>query len=205
MLIGLCGYARCGKDTAADGLEGRFGRWSFAPPLKEASDQAVANLLIDAGMWDKVPVIFDVCMLKEFEEAIRTNRGSATEFVRGVRPGYKATLRPIYVAIGAGMRALFPDFWIRRLDAQMHVFGYPTNAMITDVRYLNEVKYILDHGGKVIMIKRPGLKPANSEERRSFKEINDAVKKKQVAITVIKNDSTIEELHRRVNQAIENI
>jgi dephospho-CoA kinase len=38
MIIGLSGYARSGKDTAADHLVNEYGftRYSFAAPMKEA-------------------------------------------------------------------------------------------------------------------------------------------------------------------------
>lgn len=209
MLVGLCGYARSGKDTAADGLPERFCRWSFADPLKKAFDGTVCTLMADARMLDQIPDIFNIPFLDLHAPAIKMQPRAAIELIRGVKDEHKSKLRPGYVALGAGMRAICPDFWIRHLDARLtahrtkkYVEPIGDDNVITDVRYLNEVKYILDQGGIVIYIKRPGLRPANAEERRSFKEIRDAVKAKQIKLIKVDNDSDIATLQERVNSLV---
>lgn len=77
----------------------------------------------------------------------------------------KEILRPLYVAGGAQGRALKDSVWIDRL------FLPPGMVCITDVRYLNECKWVWDKGGIVFEVLRPGFEPANDEERRSFNEI----------------------------------
>ena len=204
MLIGLCGYARSGKDSAADGLEG-FTRYSFADPLKTAFDGTVQHLLADANMPGAIHDLFMADCSKEFfVKCAAANINDALDYVGGVKAEHKAKLRPGYVALGAGMRAIMPDFWIRHLDARMKAWMTPAKAVITDVRYLNEVKYVIENKGIVIYIKRPGLRPANAEERKSFKAIREAVKNKEVSIITVKNDSDILTLQERVKAAIAN-
>jgi len=191
MLVGLCGYARSGKDTAADGLPKGFHRFSFARPLKEAADGLVAEMLQSVGDYAKAEEVF----------TMGTDEFSGEPEIKGVKDQFKPVLRPFYVALGAGMRALIPGYWITKLALEIEAWE-EENSVITDVRYLNEAKYILDKGGIVIYIKRPGLKPANAEERRSFKEIREAVKARQIKLLKVDNDSDIQTLQERVNSLI---
>jgi len=202
MLVGLCGYARCGKDTAAQALP-EFKRYSLAGPLKKAADGMVVSLLLESREFHMAQESYTITHPELFKQLVEgEDYDSAMIFVAGVKDEYKAKLRPLYVGLGAGLRSIISDFWIQRLGAQI-AKASPNNAVITDVRYLNEVKYILDKGGKVLLIKRPGVQAANDEELRSFTEIFDAVNRKEVAIIEIENDSDTATLHERVKAAIE--
>ena len=165
MKIGLCGYARTGKDTAAAGLDG-FRRFAFADALKADAARALESLGIMAH-WDS--------------------------------PVFKEQWRPFLVALGAGMRGIDPDYWVKRLIYQFAARGvHPgDNVVISDVRYANEVRWILGRGGIVIRIDRPGYGPANDEEKRSFEEIEHVYPR----MPRVNNDSTPEELVKAVKLA----
>lgn len=119
-------------------------------------------------------------------------------------PADKEKARPLMVELGRTVRAFDPDHWIRqafyRLDYyESQHFKTPPRFIITDVRYANEVQAILDKGGIVIRIHRPGYGPANLEEERSFAEIEET----WPDMPSVLNDGTPEELGRKVLAASE--
>jgi hypothetical protein len=142
-LIGLCGFAKSGKDTAALVLLDKgWKRIAFADALKADVHSMVTRAALTAGA--KVPDFTD--------------------------PEVKERIRPLYVAYGAYMRTIKPTYWIDRLFADMSLLDEGP-VVVTDVRYLNEVNRVQKEGGVIIQISRPGCVPANSEEERSFAEI----------------------------------
>ena len=127
-LIGLCGYAQVGKDTAAQNMPG-WQRAAFADELKE-DIQSLATIL----------------GLPHWKE---------------MTPEQKDIIRPMWVEWGRVTRRLHPDVWTERLWPLLPKTG---DAVITDVRFPNEVRAIQDMGGIVIWISRPSYGPANEEE-----------------------------------------
>lgn len=108
--------------------------------------------------------------------------------------GNKELFRPLLVEIGKVGRAINPNYWVDYVQTELVAFN-GGNYVITDVRYPNEVQMILDHGGVVYFIDRPGVGPANSEEAAS---INDIMHKYQ--LPVIYNDGNIDKLHNEVRK-----
>ena len=162
MKVGLCGFARVGKDTAAEHMV-EYERFAFADALKVEASKMMAAIGVDADWTD---------------------------------PIFKARWRPLLVALGAGRRSTDPDYWIKRLIYTLAArdVAKRDNVVITDVRYTNEVQWILGQSGTVIRITWPGHGPANSEESRSFLEI-DAVYPK---MPVVMNDGTPADLVQKV-------
>ena len=144
-IVGLCGYARSGKDTAAKGLlsEG-WRRVAFADALKSdvmsALVESAKRANLPKTLWPQWRILED--------------------------PELKEKFRPLLVEYGRAMRALNPDYWIRRLT-HCFVKGHG-KFVITDVRYPNEASWIREHGGIVIRIVRPNALAANSEEENSL-------------------------------------
>lgn len=143
-LIGLSGFARSGKDTAAQGLiAAGWERKAFADALKRDAAMALRGSII-AGNFnppqdEPAPWFTD--------------------------PSMKETFRPFLVEYGRAMRAIVPGYWIERLALELH----PDSCyVITDVRYANEAEWIRKLGGKVVEIVRPGVGPANDEEKNSM-------------------------------------
>lgn len=106
----------------------------------------------------------------------------------------KSILRPLMVEIGRTGRAVNPDIWI---DMVLPLLDPDKDYVITDVRYLNEIEAIRAIGGKVYLIERPNYGPANKEETNSFLEIFS-----KTSLTVIRNNSSKEDLHAEVLDAI---
>lgn len=145
-IVGLCGYARSGKDTAAKALteSGEWRRAAFADALKADVLHAMIGSAKAGGIpraqWPR---------WSWFEDAAAKER-----------------LRPLLVEYGRAMRGVSPDYWIRRLERDYMRGGQA--VAVTDVRYANEAEWIRSLGGLVIEIARPGTGPANAEEERSM-------------------------------------
>jgi len=143
MIVGLSGFARSGKDTAAEVLISSYGfkRMAFADALKADLKGMIGTALETIGK--------DVSL---YNEMLTTS---------------KETVRPIMVEYGRIMRDLYAPYWIDRLFSDM--LGTEGNRfVITDCRYENEAKEIRKFGGIVVGITRPDVIPANAEEEMSF-------------------------------------
>jgi hypothetical protein len=116
------------------------------------------------------------------------------------KPEDKAKARELLVAYGRLARAVEPSYWIRRLH-EYRLTQPNEDAVITDVRYLNEVLYILNHGGRAFFINRPGVGPANDEEKQSFDDIFQAWFDDEINFKTVVNDGTVEQAANRVREA----
>ena len=144
MIIGLVGYARVGKNTAADCLKS-YHQASFAKALKEE----VAEIMNNRGGFG-LRIDF-----KKDEEA-------------------KIKYRPLLVAWGEARRQAYENYWIDMLFKHIGQDLYHVNYVVTDCRYENEVQAIKNVGGKILYIKRPDYGPANDVEAKSIQEILDS-------------------------------
>lgn len=148
MLIGLCGYARSGKDSAAAVLKdiADFQKAGFADALREmalALNPAVAPNenepdglmryadLVDAITYDEA---------KKLPEVRRFLQRLGTEAVRNV---------------------FGQDAWVDALRRRLEPLPAKANIVITDVRYDNEAAYVHEVGGHLWRIVRPGTQAAN--------------------------------------------
>lgn len=143
-LIGICGYARSGKDTAAEALvEDGWTRVAFADALKEDVINAVVRSL----------------------EAVYHDNQSG--IVSTLFAEKKETFRPLLVEYGRAMRNIVPGYWIDRASTSLEACS-GANVVVTDVRYANEARWIRSKGGIVISVSRVGVPAANNEEATSL-------------------------------------
>lgn len=146
MIIGLSGYARSGKDTVAGMLMGLHGyeRVAFADKIRELlyeMDPLVMHNYMDFRLQDVIDS-------KGWEIA-------KTEFPE---------VRRLLQDLGVGARKLFGDtFWVDQVVGQFghSWWGYDTNVVITDVRFINEAQAIKGKGGQIWRINRPGTEAIN--------------------------------------------
>lgn len=174
-LIGLNGYARSGKDTAAAALiERGWMRVAFADPLREMllaidpifhHDQIVGSIRVSDILskmdWDGA---------KQNQEIRRLLQRLGTE---------------------AGRNILGESVWIdlasKKIDA---AFSAGQSVVITDVRFPNEADMIRQRSGLVVRIERDGIAPPNSH-------VSEQLQAKYVD-QLLTNNSTVESLHRRI-------
>ena len=172
-LIGFCGYARTGKDTAYQYLSkliqkkydfhGRK-RIAFADKLKEHLKE-----------------LTDICDELGFNISIPEN---------------KEKFRPMYVEWSRVLKNLTDNeyIWLDLVKEEIERNIEVGNIVyITDVRYWYEVEYILSKGGKVIFLERLNINAPNAEENYSFRQIKEMYKKEIDRYTVY-NNGTKEEL-----------
>ena len=150
MIIGLTGYARTGKDTAAEFLikEG-FERRAFADKLRES-------------LYNLNPII----ALEEVDD--QSNAG--TVFVRAQeivnRLGWDVAkveyleIRELLQRFGTevGRELYGTNFWV---DVVMNSLDPTQDYVITDVRFPNEADAVRAAGGTVVRIVRPGVEAVN--------------------------------------------
>lgn len=126
-LIGICGYARSGKDTVGDQLNRRYSyrgaRFGFADALK----QYVANEL-------------------------HTSIG-AVNALKNKDPDFRSYL----IAVGTRERKKDPDYWIKCLCSIVGCNTSAYHLIVPDVRFDNEDYWLQAQGGILIKVTRPGV------------------------------------------------
>ena len=176
-LIGLCGNAGSGKDTFAEALADKLDLWAFAGPVKDAAAVAFA---IPREFFDD----------REDKELII--------------PYWGKSPRQIAQLVGTELfRNTFgPDFWIHRLEySLLQSYNSPSDvtAIVTDVRFNNEAQWILDRGGVLVHLTRPGytgnvgIPNHASEAGIDFNSLTYRGDKDEVIFKVA-NDSTLARL-----------
>jgi len=139
-VIGFCGYARSGKDTAAGFLiEQNWRRLAFADNLK-------ADLCKLLGI-----------TLEELDEKKAALRPLMVEYGRAAR-----ALNP-----DVWVRRLAVQVQRLAVQMQFEVGAGAQGIVITDVRYPNEAEWVRSLCGITVKVTREGLEPANREEAES--------------------------------------
>ena len=142
--IGIGGQARSGKDTLGGYLVQRL------------------NNIGVPGKWER----------RGFGDAVKRifmgGFGVDEDFVEGWKataeppPGFELPIRTCLTLIGDGFRQMKPTVWIDTL------FQSSKGCLVvTDVRYLNEVQFIRQRPGVVVLLYRPGFEnniPSPSEQ-----------------------------------------
>lgn len=134
-IVGLCGYAQSGKDSAAAALVSRgWERRAFADPIK-AIALAMNPMIGDSRLADVVDHF-------GWEGAKRS-----------------LEVRQLLQRLGTegGRQNIADDVWTRALFDRPH----GPLLVIPDVRFEDEVEAIHRRGGIVVRIDRPGVGPAN--------------------------------------------
>lgn len=141
IVIGLCGAAGAGKDTAADYLceHAGFVRYAFAEPLRNMLELMLTEAGIDYA-W-------------VHERALKEQP----------IPGLGISYRRLAQTLGTewGRQTLHADFWLALAELHLGLHGGPTAApvhdriVITDVRFPNEAAWVARRGGVVVRVQRP--------------------------------------------------
>lgn len=112
----------------------------------------------------------------------------------------KEEWRELLVYWGRRRRQMDRDYWIQQLAMRL----WPLNdkrICVTDVRYLNECRWVEKHGGFIIGIERPGHGPANDEEAVTIREIR--IQKPEIPWLV--NDGTPDDLMAHARSVIKTL
>lgn len=128
-LIGITGYKRSGKDTAAHiikQIDSEYQQIAFADPIKE-----MVHSVFDHMLYYQSNLYKDVTI-----------------------PLRNYSFRDLYIAFGetAG-RKIDKNIWIDVLNSRLNQSSH-NKFIISDVRYNNEARYIKERGGVMIRIVR---------------------------------------------------
>lgn len=189
MLIGLTGCKGSGKDTVGQHLVNEYGfhRLAFADKLK----QAVANLF---GI-----TVEEVDRLKNKPSHVRlTEVGSDSR--------YSTTAQLIYwreflqrFGTEMGRNTFGQDFWTDLWETTYHEAQMTSSAykpvVVTDVRFENEARRIIQLGGWLIEVVRPGHEP----DGHASEEPID----RDLLTAQLGNDGSIEDLYEMTDGLME--
>jgi hypothetical protein len=141
LIFGITGVARSGKDTLGRALARKLGYMRF-PCLKMAFASEVKH---DLDEFTKANFGFSAFTEKDAE---------------------KKLIRPLVVAYAEAQRKLDNNCWLKKLEKRvLSALNNQIIVIITDVRKENEAKWIKEHGGFIIHVKRAGIKPADFNEK----------------------------------------
>lgn len=175
LIVGLNGFARSGKDTAAQGLiEAGFQQFALADPIRRS--MLALDPLMPSGI--------------RFSERVESYNGNWDDLKKDVCDGVEARRLMQRFGTEVGRDLLGANVWIDVL-AKRIAESDAGGVAVSDVRFDNEAEWVLSQGGIVIEIVRPGVGPANghaSEKPLSRRLVTESVV----------NDGTVEDLHRKV-------
>lgn len=171
-IIGFCGFARTGKNTAANVL---------------------TRLLLDTYDIDRIKQLGFADILKlDLEYLVDKCKDYGCDIGT---PDFKEKFRPMYVEWSrvykniTGNNEIWCDLAFKKIES----WQYPL-VMITDVRYDYEIDRIKKNDGVVFYIDRPGFNPANDEEEQSFGQIYEKYQStfdgSSSDVIIVKNDGT---------------
>lgn len=197
MIIGLSGYARVGKTEAAIAL-GMDG-WrvkAFSETLREFlyTLNPIVNRLIEP---DK---IYNAVYVppRRLQDVINQHGWDGYK-----KTPYNDEIRRLIQTLGTdcGRAILGESVWVNAtMDSydDMGKFDFSNwkriethNWVIHDVRFPNEAQAIIDRGGKIIRINKPGVGPVNDHESETALD-------NWPWDSVIHNDGSIDDLHRKI-------
>lgn len=148
-LVGIAGYARAGKDTAAQGLvDIGWTKAAFADPLKRALE-ILNPVVYTEGHWDNDKDIYSLSDALAYGDGWNDAKDD---------PDWGDEVRRLLQTFGTEVgRNLFgEDFWVKQaLDG-----AYPY-TVFSDVRFKNEADAIRAAGGIVIWVDNPEVGPLN--------------------------------------------
>lgn len=129
ILIGIAGPKRSGKDTLAAGLCQALGlqQFSYADPIRNAVCEILGITRAELELCKETPI----------------------DWLNGVTP------RHMMQTLGTewGREHIHPFLWGLSMFRRMPDIG----GVTSDVRFDNEAKALLDQGGIIIRLSRPGL------------------------------------------------
>ena len=205
MIIGVCGFIGCGKDTIADYLVNfhEFRRESFADSLKD-SVAAVFG-------WDRT-------MMEGRTKESREWREKVDEW--WAKRLSMPTLTPRWVLQYWGTevcrKTFHDDIWIASLENKLR--QSQDSIVVSDVRFPNEIKAIKNLGGKIIWVQRGQLPDWYDDAVEANKGSNKAISEMKIKNIhasewawvgtdfdhILSNNTTIDDLYNSVKLIIGN-
>lgn len=150
-IIGLCGFARSGKDTLAQQLVANFGfeRRAFADPMRDILYKLNPLVITDTGSFEE-GMLYPIRLAKLIDQYGWEKAKESNE------------VRSLLQRLGteAGRDILGDHVWMKQILEKPH----GPRLVISDVRFPNEAEAIKRRGGVIVRIQREGYGPVNAHE-----------------------------------------
>lgn len=176
-IIGLTGTAGVGKDTVRAVLEEHgFNGMAFADPIRDMIRTLMTGSGIDESYMDS----------RELKESIIPELGVS----------YRHMAQTLGTEWGRGLRG---DFWLRLAGAYMADVAdnlQGCDFVISDVRFINEAQWVINRGGQIWRVVRPGVLAVRDH-------VSETESNHITADVTIYNTSSIDELRRAVEISLE--
>lgn len=197
MLIGISGKAGSGKNEVADMISyigwrdttGSYHRFKEAQDIRNSFlknadwDNAEMTLPYIHSFADNLKKCLSVCTGIEYHQLNDRNVKSSKI------PWLGISYRQLLQQFGEGIRTTVnKNFWVNSLLTQ---YDKSKNWIISDVRHIEEANAILDLGGTLIRVYRPGLDTGNHISEIGLDCYNNFN-------YIIKNNGTLEDLFNTV-------
>lgn len=174
MIIGLSGYAQTGKDTIADHLIKNYGftRVAFADPIREALYKLNPKIRLSESSGVALAHAVD---------------SMGWDTVKVLSSDVRELLQRMGTEVG---REIFGEnFWV---DQAMKKALQYDKAVITDIRYPNELKAVLEASGQVWRVVKDDVQAVNRHPSETSLDDYDFE-------YIIFNNDTIESLYESVD------
>ena len=207
MILGFAGKAATGKTTAAHHLAPLLEKECTIIPMAMVLRDEVEAFLRAVGAEEFVPLVYgcqnDKVQVFYVDEQQALNQCpkwphfiSENQEIQN-RPGQTAiTVRRILQWWGTEYRrAQDPDYWTKAWGRKISQYNVENmDILVDDVRFINELNVIKEHGDLIVKIERPGFDGANNHaSETSLDEYHDWDK-------VLLNDGTLDEFKEQVKQ-----
>lgn len=207
MILGFAGKAATGKTTAAKHMAPLLDRECKIIPMAMVLRDEVDSFLRAIGADESVPLVYGcqkdkVQIFYVNEELALQQCPQWAHFVSEhqeiqSRPGQTAvTVRRILQWWGTEYRrAKDPDYWTKAWGRKIEQLNLgQIHVLVDDVRFINELNVIKEHGGLIVKVERPGFDGANNHaSETSLDEYTDWDQ-------VLLNDSSLEDFQAQVEQ-----
>lgn len=177
MILGLCGAAGAGKDTAADHLTANYGyqRRAFAEPMRSAL-AALDPMVTAHGNHYRLSHILEHLGWDTAKREI---------------PDVRRLLQRFGTEVGRNQWG--DDFWVQRAT---HDLTGDEAIVFTDVRFANEAAAVHRLGGRLVRLERPGAGLTGDQAAHPSEVIDFDI---DLTIT---NDGTVDDLHRLLDRTL---
>ena len=180
-LIGIGGYAGTGKDAVATILEDSHGFYGtfMSQPLNAALCRLNPQVEVRPGeVFRYVDLIAQLgyTRAKELPEVRRLLQAMGTE---------------------VGRDMFGQTVWIDQLRNYLAAYKPDDDVVVTGIRFPNEARMIVELGGKLWWVMRPGFGPVNrhtSDNSLTYEDFD----------RVVVNDGTLEDLEQLVTKMLQN-
>ena len=168
LILGVVGRARSGKNTFADYLveifdkrhQRHFQQTAFATQLKLMCKEYFG--LSNEQLWGEKKEIQDERFIKPPPKAIASSAAAAQYW----------TPREIMQELGGFYRRIDHDFWVKSLERHLHDMRIE-DAIVTDVRHINECEYVKNNQGILIKVIRENADEIHGMQHESETALDD--------------------------------